>query len=127
LAELLPKLHENAGEFVYGKLSRSQRSSYGTLIQELEYRFRKVEMTPTYGSRFSNRSQRPGESVEDYAAELKALYDKGYPSRDGQTRREDLLRRFLNGLLDEHTQMQVEYVKEPVDIDQAVYEVVNFR
>ena len=126
LTELLPKLHGVAGEFVYGQLSRSQRSSYNTLVQELEYRFRKVETARTYGSRFSNRSQNPGESIEDYAAELKALYDKAYPSREGKTRSEDLLRRFLDGLLDERVQMQVEYVKEPVDIDQAVYEVVNF-
>jgi len=64
--------------------------------------------------------------VEDYAAELKSLYDKAYPNRDGVTRREDLLRKFLDGLLDERTQMQVEYLKEPSDIDQAVYEVVNY-
>jgi hypothetical protein len=126
LTEILPKLQGAAGEFVYGQLSRTKRNHYDTLVQELGYRFRTVETTRTYGSKFSNRNQRPGETVEEYAAEIKALYDKAYPNRDGQTRREDLLRRFLDGLLDERTQMQVEYVKEPADIDQAVYEVVNY-
>ena len=41
-------------------------------------------------------------------------------------RREDLLRRFLDGVKDDEARFHVEYVKEPADIDQAVYEVVNF-
>ena len=126
LIELLPKLQGVAGEFVYGQLSRVTRENYSTLVQELEYRFRKIETTRTFGSKFSNRGQRPGESVEDFAAELKSLYDKAYPNRDGVTRQEDLLRRFLDGLMDERTRVQVEFVKEPSNIDQAVYDVINF-
>jgi hypothetical protein len=64
--------------------------------------------------------------VEDYAAELKRLYDKAHSDRDAATRREDLLRRFLDGISDDRARFQVEYVKEPADIDEAVYEVVNF-
>ena len=40
--------------------------------------------------------------------------------------REDLLRRFLDGILDERARFHVDYVKEPYDVDNAVYEVVNF-
>ena len=126
LAELLPRLQGAAGEFVYGQLSRVKRSQNGPLEQELEYRFRKVKTARTYDSQFSNRNQKQNECVEDFAAELKALYDKAYPNRDRDTRREDLLRRFQDGLIDERVQMQVEYVKEPIYIDQAVYEVVNY-
>ena len=42
-------------------------------------------------------------------------------------RDEDLLRKFLDGLFDEKARFQVEYVKEPRDIDEAVYQVVDFQ
>ena len=49
------------------------------------------------------------------------LYDKAHASRDRQTRTEDLLRRFLDGLNDERAIFHIEFVKEPSDIDQAVF------
>ena len=126
LAELLPKLQGKAGEFVYGQLSRDVRSDYKLLTEELEHRFHKVETTRTYAALFSNRTQKSGETVEEYAAELKRLYDKAHARRDRETRKEDLLRRFLDGLFDEKVRFHVEYVKEPSDIDEAVYQVVHF-
>lgn len=57
---------------------------------------------------------------------MKRLYNKAYPGRDQETRKEDLLQRFLDGLLDERTRFHIEFVKEPDSIDQAVFEVVNF-
>ena len=68
-----------AGEFVFDQLPSKIRTNYAHLTKELANRFRVVE-TPRYSAaRFSNRSQYPGESVNDYAAELKRLYDKGHP------------------------------------------------
>ena len=116
-----PKLQGDAGEFVFGELPKRIRSNYPELIAELENRFRKIE-TP----KFSNRIQKNGESTEDYAAELKKLYSKAYPNRPGRTRHEDLVRRFLNGLTDDKACFHVEYIKDPQDIDEAVYKVVNF-
>lgn len=49
--------------------------------------------------------------MEDYAAELKRLYDKAHPKRNSERREEDLLRRFLDGLADSDAQFHVEYVK----------------
>ena len=37
-----------------------------------------------------------------------------------------MLRKFLTGLNDDKARFHVEYIKEPSDIDQAVFEVVNF-
>ena len=74
----------------------------------------------------SNRDQKPGETPESYAAELKRLYDKAHSGRSTQVRCEDLLRRFFDGLRDEEAKVQVEFVKTPPDIDSAVAEVVNF-
>lgn len=78
-------------------------------------------------AKFSNRKQRSNESVETYATELKKLYAKAYPDRDDKTKQEDLLRRFFDGLIDEKVQSQVEFVKDPDNIDDAVFEVINFQ
>lgn len=99
LIELLPRLQGAAGEFVFGQLQRSVRGNYGTLVAELNSRFRVVETKKTFGAQFSKRNQKVSESAEEYAAELKRLYDKAYSQRDSETRQEDLLRRFLEALM----------------------------
>lgn len=126
LAELLPLMWGAAGEFVFGQLTQETRSDYQTLVSELNTRFRVIRSTKTYGVQFSHRNLKAGETAEKFAAEIKRLYDKAYPNRDNNTRKEDLLRRFLDGLLDEKTRFHVEYTKDPDDIDQAVEEVVNY-
>lgn len=127
LDELLPRLQGIAGDFVYGQLSQRTRSDYRELCSELRTRFRVIETTKTYGMQFSNRNQENGETVEEYAAELKMLYDKAHTNRDRKTRGEDLLRRFLDGLLDDKARFHVEFIKEPQDIDEAVYNTVCFQ
>ena len=124
---LLPKLRGEAGTFVYDQLSSKTRSNYKILTKELETRFRKVENPKTYGAVFAGRKQKATEGVEAYAAELKKLYDKAHSKRDAKTRDEDLLRRFLDGLIDSKAGFHVEFVKNPGDIDEAVDEVVNYQ
>ena len=85
-----------------------------------------MEQRKALGAKFSHRTQKPGENIQEYAAELKRLNDKAHLNRDRQTRTEDLLRRFLDGLKDDSASFHVEYVKEPMDIDEAVNEVINF-
>jgi hypothetical protein len=126
LDELLPCLQGTAGDFVYGQLPRSVRTNFPALIRELTNRFHRHETTKRFHAQFSNRSQKSNESVEEYAADLKRLYDKAHSARDPETRKEDLLRRFLDGLNDDHARFHVEFVKDPSNIDEAVYEVVNF-
>ena len=126
LDELLPKLQGQAGEFVFGQLSKQTRRDYVSLTKELKTRFRIIETPKRFGSLFSKRNQNNGESVEEYAAELKRLYDKAHARRDQQTRKEDILRRFLDGLKNEQASFHVEYIKEPQNIDRAVYDVVTY-
>jgi len=95
-------------------------------VKELDNRFKVVEVAKTYQARFSKRSQKSGETVEEYAADLKRLYDKAFVNRPHRIRQEDLLRRFLDGLFDNKARQQVEFVKEPKGIDEAVVEVVTF-
>ena len=93
LDELLPKLQGQAGEFVYGQLKQKVRNNYKALVKELKNRFCKIETKKTYQARFSNFDQKANVSVEDYAAELKRLYDRAYGERDDKTQREDQIGR----------------------------------
>lgn len=99
---------------------------YSELVKELNSRFRVVETKRTFAAKFSQRVQGPNETAEEYAAELKRLYSKAYQSRDQKTRQEDLVRRFIDGLRDNDARFEIEYNKEPEDIDEAVYHAVNF-
>ena len=126
LDNLLPRLQGRAGDFVFNQLSYETMSSYSELVKELNSRFRTVETQRTFAAKFSLRAQKQDETVEEYAAELKRLYAKAYKSRDSKTRQEDLVRRFLNGLKDHEARFEIEFHKEPDDIDQAVYHAVNF-
>ena len=126
LDNLLPKLQGKAGDFVFTQLSRNTLACYDDLIKELNSRFRIVETEKTYAAKFSQRTQKPGETAEEFAAELKRLYAKGYKFRDDRTRQEDLVRRFLDGLRDSDARFEIEYNKEPDNIDEAVYHAVNF-
>ena len=90
-----------AAEFVYGQLKSHIRNDYKMLVAELNSRFNLVETEKSFRIKFAHRDQKVNELPEDYAAELRRLYDKSYPRRDNITRQEDLLRRFLEGLVDE--------------------------
>ncbi|CAC5382708.1 unnamed protein product [Mytilus coruscus] len=127
LAELLPRLQGIAGDFVYDQLSSEVTRSYRKLVKELKNRFGEIDTTKIYISKFNNRRQYNEESVQDFAAELKILYDKGYPHRDKRTRQEDLLRTFLLGLQDENARMHVELNREPDSIEEAVYFTIHYQ
>ena len=126
LDNLLPKLQGKAGEFVFTQFPRHTLSHYEDLIKELNSRFRVVETKKTFAAKFSQRTQKPGETAEEFAAELKRLYTKAHTFRDAKTGPEDLVRRFLDGLRDSDARFEIEYNKEPEDIDEAVYHAVNF-
>ena len=50
----------------------------------------------------------------------KHLYDKANKNRDNKTKQENFMRRFLDGMWDNETHFEIEYYKEPNDIDKAV-------
>ena len=124
---MLPRLKGPAGEYVYDQLSRRQRSSYKELVDCLKKRFRKVESRKMFADMFWKRDQKAGELEETYAVELKRLHGKAWPKRNTESTEEDLLQRFMNGLLDKKAKQQVEFVKNPTNIDNALNEVVKYR
>ena len=125
LDQLLPRIDGKAAEFVFTQLPSELLYNYSALVSELNCRFRVIETSRSFAAKFSRRCQKIGETAEEYASELKTLYDKAHGYRDVQTRNEDLVRRFLDGLRDDQIRFQVEYHKEPETIDEAVFHVVN--
>ena len=57
---------------------------------------------------------------------MKRLYAKAYKYRNSTTRQEDLVSRFLYELRDNEARFEIEFHKEPEDIDEAVYHAVIF-
>ena len=124
---ILPRLKGQAGEYVYDQLSHKQRSNYKELLDCVKKRFRKVESRKMFADMFWKRDQKGGELEETYAAELKRLHGKAWPKQNLESTEEDLLQRFMNGVLDKKAKQQVEFVKNPTNIDDALDEVVKYR
>ena len=101
-------------------------TNYEILVSERDSRFKSVEANRTFCVQVSKRVQKYDETVEDYAAELKRLYDKAYPGRNPEMRRQLLLQQFLNGLMDKNAKFAVEYYKEPNSVEQAIHHVIIY-
>lgn len=125
LDNLLPRLEGLAAQFAFTQLPPEVTNNYYDLIGEMNCRFRIIETSRSLTAKFSRRTQRPHESIEDYAADLKQLYDRAHRGRDRFTRDQDLVRQFLNGLYDESIRCEIEFNKDPYNIDEAVYHAVN--
>ncbi|CAG2254804.1 unnamed protein product [Mytilus edulis] len=126
LQELLPRLQGDAGDFTFDQLPKKTIRNYKKLVQDLKNRFGVIETTRTYRLQFSRRKQLNGETPEKFAAELKRLYDKAYKNRYASTRQEDLLQRFLLGLIDYKARIHIELNKDPETIEEAVQEVITY-
>ena len=111
---------------MYGDLlNRKNRTDFQILVRELKHRCRKIETSHSHRENVQQMPAYPCESEDDYAVELKRLYNKVHSNRVAETRRQDLLRRFVDGIVDESARFHVEYTKEPYDVDGAAFEVVN--
>ena len=126
LSELVQKLQGTAADFVFDELPQEIVGNFQSLVHELCLRFQTVETNRTFRAQFGKRTQRIGESVEDYCAELKRIYDKAYPGRNPEMRQQLLLQQFLSGLRDKQAKFAVEYFKEPCTIEDAVHHVVTY-
>ena len=86
-----------------------------------------MESTKTYAAIFWKHDQKVSETEETYVAELKQVYGKAYPQRDSASRDKDLLHSFLNVLIDQRACQQVEFVKDPANIDKALDEIMKYH
>ncbi|CAC5361723.1 unnamed protein product [Mytilus coruscus] len=127
LGELLTRLQEEAGDFVFDQLNNKTLKNYSKLATELKNRFGVFENKRTYKVQFNRHTQKPNEDTADYAAELKRMYDKAYSNRHAKIRQEDLLQRFLMGLSDNEARIHIELTKDTKTIEEAVQEVITYR
>ena len=84
-----------------------------------------MKLLEQYLAKFNQRVQREGEAAEEFAADLTRMYGKADGYRDRKTREEDFVRKFIDGLRGEDISFEVEYHKEPNDIDEDVYHAVH--
>lgn len=115
-----------AVEFVFSQLKPTVLSSYEQLIKEMKGRFDVIENVRVYKSHFSNRKQSKEKGTEEYAADLKRLYELAHPDRDVSTRQEYLLAKFLQGLWDAKIRQHVELHRDPKSIEDAVQMAVTY-
>lgn len=108
LSELVQKLQGTAADFVFDEIPSETISNFHSLVRELSLRFQTVETNKTFRVQFGKRTQRTGESVEDYSTELKRIYDKAFPWRNPEMRRQLFLQQFLSGLRDKLAKFVVE-------------------
>ena len=64
----------------YKSCSVAQRSDYQLLVGEVRKRFTPVHIQAVQTSRFHERKQKTGETVDDYAQDLQKLFRKAYPT-----------------------------------------------
>ena len=126
LSALIPLLRKEAGEFVFGLVSRRVRTNYKRLVRELRMRYRTVESKRGYKLQWAELKQTPSQSVEELAARIKVLYDKAFPNLDQRTRKEDMVSKFFEVLTDTSAKAQVQFIKNPKNIDDAVKYVVRY-
>ena len=84
---------------MFTQLPSSLLCHHADLVEELHSRFRSIETQRSFAARFSRRGQRLGETLSEYAADLKRLYDRVYGYRPSAIRDEGLVRGFLDGAL----------------------------
>ena len=82
LSDLVQRLQTTAAGFVFFEIPSEIMCNFSSLVHELKLRFQTVETNKPFRVYFNQRLQPLGESVKDYFAELKDLYDKAYPGRN---------------------------------------------
>ena len=90
-----------AGDYVFDQLGKEEQSNNKELIKCLKRHFPKVESIKTYVAIFWKCDQKVPESEKTYFVKVKRVYGKAYPQHDSTSWDEDLLPRFLNGLMEQ--------------------------
>jgi len=130
LQYMISSLQGDAADYAF-QLDPSALEDYHALVEELERRFDIKETRQTKVRQFYSRRLRRGESIREYAAELKRLIREAYPSGISRRNLEEMMKKqFFDGLEDEDLRYFVDYLKTPETLDEAVnlvYEYDDYR
>jgi len=125
----MASLQGPAADFVF-ELDLHVTGNYQIIVEELHQRFHVAETPQTCARQFFRRHLRQGESLKQFAAELKTLILKAFPRLDRCTMEQMMIKQFFDGLNDEDLRYHVEYLKMPRRLDEAVdlvYEHDEFK
>ena len=106
LVNLVTRLRGQAYAF-YRSCTLQQQACYATLVSELTKRFTPVQIQAVQSSLFHDRKQKPRETVDAYAQDLRQRFYKAYPTVQQGTREAAemgqlvLANQFVAGLLPE--------------------------
>ena len=106
LVNLVTRLRGQAYAF-FRSCTIQQKTSYVLLVAELQKRFTPVQLQTVQSSLFHDRKQKTGESVDDYAQDLRTLFHKAYPYAQQGTQEAEklgqlvLVNQFVAGLLED--------------------------
>ena len=127
LSAMLALLQGTAGEYAFDILPARVRKNYNLLVKELTSRFKKIISLTSYRNKYSKIKQKSTQSLEELAAVIRKTYEKAWPGREPQTKREDLLRKFLDSLYDPKTRLALEFFKEPESIEEALEKAIAYE
>lgn len=118
-ARLVPKLRGPALKFV-AALGTSTRTNYKQLLYLLQNRFGIQRNIQTAHSELRRRTQRAGESLDNYAREVVRLTRLAYPDWPDQVTDRLALEQFLDGIADGEVQLTVR-MRAPKTTSEACY------
>lgn len=118
LFRLTSSLRGDAAEYVFNQLSQVSTESYDALKHALESRFKERRTSASYLNELEMRKLTQREKLLEYAADIKRLVIKGYPTADARTRETISVRHFLKGMSDQQLAVAVG-MKDPQTIDDA--------
>jgi hypothetical protein len=97
------------------------------LVEELEKRFTTRETRETHVRQFYSRKFGRGDTIREFASDLKRLIRKAYPTGISRMVMEDMLiKQFFDGLEDDDLDYYVHYLKSPDNLDKAVELVYEY-
>lgn len=106
--QILPCNDGQAVKYVFSLLQPAVLSKYRNLIDEMNNRYKVIEMHRLFVARFSRRNQKSEGIAEEFVAEFKGLYDKAHVLRDRKRHEEDLVHKFLDGPHEDEVCFEVE-------------------
>lgn len=121
MGHLWASLSDEAADYTF-ELESDILEDYDALVLQLERRFRVKHTRETSQRLFYSRTMKPGENFRQFAAALKSLIHKAYPTGLTNNVQEDmLLKQFFDGLTDaEEARYYVRYLQRPKTLDEAV-------
>ena len=118
LFRLVSSLRGEASEYAFNQLTAQTLQSYESLKYALEVRFKERRTSSSYLNELEGRKYSPKEKLSEYAADIKRLVIKGYPTADERTRETISVRHFLKGFYDQQMAVAVG-MREPGTVNEA--------